>query len=118
MDHIRERGKFGEGASSFYIAQVISAIEYLHSFDIVYRDLKPENILLDRVGNVKMADFGLAKENVNPINPAMSFCGSPVYLAPELLLKKGAEKSADIYGIGAMLYEFLVGRPPYVADNI
>ena len=118
MTHLGERNRFPEVVSRFYIAEIILAIEYLHSLDIVYRDLKPENILLDRAGHVRLADFGLAKENVNPLNPAMSFCGSPAYLAPELLSKKGSEKSADVYGIGAILYELLSGMPPFYSDNI
>lgn len=118
MTHLSEKGRFPESVARFYIAEIILAIEYLHSLDIVYRDLKPENILLDRAGHIRLADFGLAKENVNPINKAMSFCGSPAYLAPELLSKTGSEKSADVYGIGAILYEMLSGLPPFYSDNI
>lgn len=118
MDHLSERTRFAESVATFYIAETILALEYLHSLDIVYRDLKPENILVDRTGHIKLADFGLAKENVNPLNPAMSFCGSPAYLAPELLTKSGSEKSADVYGLGAILYEFLTGLPPFYSDNL
>lgn len=118
MTHLSERSRFAESVAKFYIAQTILAVEYLHSLDIVYRDLKPENILLDRAGHIRLADFGLAKENVNPLNPAMSFCGSPAYLAPEMLTKSGSEKSADVYGIGAILYELLTGLPPFYSDNI
>ena len=118
MTHLSERSRFAESVAKFYIAETILAVEYLHSLDIVYRDLKPENILLDRAGHIRLADFGLAKENVNPLNPAMSFCGSPAYLAPEMLSKSGSEKSADVYGIGAILYELLTGLPPFYSDNI
>ena len=118
MTHLGEKTRFPEAVCRFFIAEVILAIEYLHSLDIVYRDLKPENILLDRAGHIRLADFGLAKENVNPTNPAMSFCGSPAYLAPELLSKSGSEKSADVYGIGAILFELLSGMPPFYSDNI
>ncbi|CAG9311781.1 unnamed protein product [Blepharisma stoltei] len=118
MTHLSERSRFAESVARFYIAETILAVEYLHSLDIVYRDLKPENILIDRAGHIRLADFGLAKENVNPLNPAMSFCGSPAYLAPEMLSKTGSEKSADVYGIGAILYEFLTGMPPFYSDNI
>lgn len=118
MTHLSEKTRFPEAVSRLYIAEIILAIEYLHSLDIVYRDLKPENILIDRAGHIRLADFGLAKENVNPLNPAMSFCGSPAYLAPEMLSKTGSEKSADVYGIGAILYELLSGMPPFYSDNI
>ncbi|CAG9318283.1 unnamed protein product [Blepharisma stoltei] len=104
--------------SKFYIAEVILAIEYLHSLDIVYRDLKPQNLLLDSNGHIKLADFGLAKENVTEENPAMSFCGSPAYLPPEQIAGTGAWKPADIYCIGANLYELLTGQPPFYTENI
>ncbi|CAG9332010.1 unnamed protein product [Blepharisma stoltei] len=104
--------------SKFYIAETILAIEHLHSMDIVYRDLKPQNILVDEFGHIRLADFGLAKENVTESNPAMSFCGSPAYLPPELLAQTGAWKPADVYCIGANLYEMLVGQPPFYTENI
>lgn len=93
-------------------------MEYIHSLNIIYRDLKPENILIDKEGHAKLADFGLAKEGVNDKQNAKSFCGSPAYLAPEMLLNKGVGKAADIYQIGAVLYELLVGFPPYYTENI
>lgn len=118
LAHLQERLKFGESVCRFYCAEILLALEYLHSLDVVYRDLKPENILVDRAGHILMADFGLAKENVNSLNPAMSFCGSPAYLAPELLNKQGSEKSADVYSYGAILYEMLTGLPPFYSENI
>ena len=104
--------------ATFYIAEIILAIEHLHSLDIVYRDLKPSNILLDNFGHLRLADFGLAKENVTQENPAMSFCGSPAYLPPELLAQSGVWKPADIYCIGANLFEMLTGDPPFFNENI
>ena len=118
LAHLQERLKFGESVCRFYCAEILLALEYMHSLDVVYRDLKPENILLDRAGHILMADFGLAKENVNSMNPAMSFCGSPAYLAPELLNKQGSEKSADVYSYGAIMYEMLTGLPPFYSENI
>lgn len=93
-------------------------MEYLHSMDILYWDLKPENILVDEDGHAKMADFGLAKEGITDKKTARSFCGSPAYLAPEMLGTWGVGKSADVYQVGAVLYEFLVGLPPYYTENI
>ena len=80
--------------------------------------MKPENILVDHDGHCRLADFGLAKENIGEKDFAKSFCGSPAYLPPEMLHSKGVSKAADIYQIGAVLYEFLVGFPPYYTENI
>lgn len=118
LAHLQETVRLTENVCKFYCAEILLAIEYLHSLDIVYRDLKPENILLDHFGHVKMADFGLAKENVNSMNLAMSFCGSPAYLSPELVNKEGADKSADVYAFGALIYELLTGLPPFFSENI
>ena len=116
--HLNKRQIFDENEAKFFIAEVILAMEYIHSLNIIYRDLKPENILIDKYGHVKLADFGLAKEGVNDKQNAKSFCGSPAYLAPEMLQNKGVGKAADIYQIGAVLYELLVGFPPYYTENI
>lgn len=97
--------KLNENTSRFIIAQIILAIEYLHKNNILYRDLKPENILIAADGYVKLTDFGLSKQNCF----SMSFCGSPAYLSPEMLEKKGVGFSSDIYGIGCVLYEMVVG---------
>jgi len=80
--------------------------------------MKPENILVDAEGHIKLADFGLAKEGVKGRNAAKSFCGSPAYLAPEMLSDKGVGKPSDIYQMGAVLYEMLVGVPPFYTENI
>ena len=104
---------FEEEEAKFYIAELILAIEYLHKHDIIYRDLKPENILIDSEGHVKLADFGLAKENVSTNVPNKTFCGSPQYLSPEMLSKEGTTKASDIYGIGAILFELISGAPPF-----
>ena len=115
--HLTERGTFDEVEARHYMAETVLAIEYLHSQDIVYRDLKPENILLDRKGHVKLADFGLAKEGVLGSNTTKSFCGSPAYLAPEVVQQHGAGKPADVYGLGAILYEMVTGEPPFYSEN-
>jgi hypothetical protein len=115
---LKAKGKLSEAEARLYISETILAIEYLHNLKIVYRDLKPLNILLDHKGHVKLSDFGLAKANVSKENLAMSFCGSPAYLAPELLKMSGAHKPVDIYAIGVTLYELLTGTLPYTNDNL
>ena len=108
---------FEEDEAKFYIAELILAIEYLHKRDIIYRDLKPENILIDADGHIKLADFGLAKENVKNDIPNKTFCGSPQYLSPEMLSKEGTTKASDIYGIGAILFEMVTGSPPFYNED-
>jgi serine/threonine protein kinase len=116
--HLNKQQVFNEAEAKFFIAEIVLAIEYIHSLDVIYRDLKPENILIDAEGHCRLADFGLAKENIGEREFAKSFCGSPAYLPPEMLHSKGVGKAADIYQIGAVLYEFLVGFPPYYTENI
>jgi len=77
--------------------------------------LKPENIMIDKDGQLKLTDFGLATQNNDM---ARSFCGTPAYLSPEMVRRKGITKEADIYGIGTVLYEMLTGYPPYYSDKI
>ena len=108
---------FEENEAKFYIAELILAIEYLHNHNILYRDLKPENILIGSDGHIKLADFGLARENVKD-DVVKSFCGSPSYLSPEMVKKQGASKATDIYGIGAVLYELVSGTTPFYGDDI
>ena len=109
---------FEEDEARFYIAELILGIEHLHELDIIYRDLKPENILISADNHIKLADFGLAKEGVADVDSSKSFVGSPAYLAPEMLNRRGVGKSADIYGIGAVLYEMICGTPPFYSNNI
>lgn len=115
---LKQKTKLSEAETKLYMSETVLAIEYLHSLDIVYRDFKPLNILLDSNGHIKLSDFGLAKSNVSKDNPAMSFCGSPAYLAPELLKMSGAHKPVDIYAIGVTLYELLTGSLPFANENI
>jgi len=91
---------------------MLEGLEYLHDLDIVYRDIKPENILIDIDGHVKIADFGLSKI-IPKRQRSHSFCGSPEYMCPEILMGQGHDRLADIYCIGALLYELVVGFPPH-----
>lgn len=111
-----------EEIARFLIAELILAMRYMHSKGVIFRDLKPENILIDSQGHIRLADFGLAKYNEKAHGSkdfrADSFCGSPAYLAPEMLMKKGVKKSGDVYQVGVVLYEMLVGIPPFYHDNM
>ena len=112
--HLRKAGRFDQLTARFYIAQVIIFIEYMHSLDYIYRDLKPENLLLDRQGYVKITYFGFAKKVTFK---TYTLCGTPEYIAPEVLLNKGHGKGVDWWTLGILLYEMMVGRPPFVDDD-
>ncbi|KAF4689638.1 hypothetical protein FOZ60_001333 [Perkinsus olseni] len=111
--HLSRAQRFSENRCRFYASEILLAIEYLHKYDIVYRDLKPENVLLDAEGHVKLTDFGLSKEGIMDNSSAKSMCGTPEYLAPEILEKKGHGKAVDWYSLGALMYEMLTGLPPF-----
>ena len=115
---IDEKGFLTEQEALFVLWQMVWAIEYLHSQNIVYRDMKPENILVDSDNNWKLADFGLAKENVFDSKTKSSFWGSPAYLPPELIKNNITGKESDYYQLGIVLYEMLVGVPPFFNENM
>jgi len=98
----------------FFAAQVVSMFEYLHSKNIIYRDLKPENILIDEDGYLKLTDFGFAKYVESR---TYTLCGTPEYLAPEMLLNKGHGKPVDWWTFGILLYEMLAGIDPFSDDD-
>ena len=101
-----------------FIAEVILAIDLIHKRNIIYRDLKPNNILLDSSGHICICDFNLAKTDVPKDKRADSFCGSPMYLSPEMLSGKGVDYRCDIYGIGLLMYELVTGSPAFIANDI
>ncbi|XP_006903241.1 PREDICTED: cAMP-dependent protein kinase catalytic subunit PRKX [Elephantulus edwardii] len=114
FSYLRNRGHFSSPTGMFYSAEIVCAIEYLHSKDIVYRDLKPENILLDREGHVKLTDFGFAKKLVDR---TWTLCGTPEYLAPEVIQSKGHGRAVDWWALGILIFEMLAGFPPFFDDN-
>ncbi|KAH7421598.1 hypothetical protein KP509_13G065400 [Ceratopteris richardii] len=111
--YLRNMRSFDEDTARFYAAQVLVIFEYLHSMDIIYRDLKPENILLDDKGNIKLADFGFAKKIDRR---TYTLCGTPDYLAPEIILGKGHGKPVDWWAFGVLIYEMMAGCAPFY-DN-
>jgi len=111
--HLSRAGRFSEGRCRFYLAEILLAIEYLHKLAIIYRDLKPENVLLDAEGHVKLTDFGLSREGIMDNFSAKSMCGTPEYLAPEIIEKQGHGRAVDWYSLGALMYEMLTGLPPF-----
>ncbi|XP_017457623.1 cAMP-dependent protein kinase catalytic subunit PRKX isoform X1 [Rattus norvegicus] len=104
--YLRNRGRFSSVAAIFYATEIVCAIEYLHSKEIVYRDLKPENILLDREGHIKLTDFGFAKKLVDR---TWTLCGTPEYLAPEVIQSKGHGRAVDWWALGILIFEMLSG---------
>ena len=112
---LRSKGAFPVSQAKFYIAHIITIFEYLHSKNIVYRDLKPENILINKNGYLKLTDFGFAKILEN--EKTYTLCGTPEYLAPEIILNKGHGKAVDWWTLGILLYEMLVGIDPFSDDD-
>ncbi|KAM4636554.1 cGMP-dependent protein kinase 2-like [Discoglossus pictus] len=109
---LRDTGSFEEGTARFCIGCVLEAFDYLHNRGIVYRDLKPENLLLDSEGYVKMVDFGFAKK-IGAGKKTWTFCGTPEYVAPEIIMNRGHDFGADYWSLGILIYELLTGSPPF-----
>merc|ERR1712224_716753 len=114
--HLRRARKFSDEQSKFYSAQTAAAFEHIHSKNIVHRDLKPENLLMCADGYEKLTDFGFAKV-VEPGSRTYTLCGTPEYIAPEVLLNKGHGKPVDWWTLGILIYEMIVGYPPFVDED-
>jgi len=116
--HLSQEKRFTEERTRFYSAQIVLGIEYLHNLGIVYRDLKPENILLSAKGNIIMTDFGLSKQGLQAANDkTATFCGTPEYLAPEIIKGEDYTKAIDWWSVGTIIFEMLTGLPPFYTDD-
>lgn len=120
--HLKKFRTFPEDMVRFFAAELVAALSALHELGIVYRDLKPENVLLDETGHVRITDFGLSKDEVDNDHAATTFCGTPEYLAPEMLLNRksraGYGKAVDWWSLGTLMYEMLTGWPPFYDKNL
>ncbi|NP_001037051.1 protein kinase, cGMP-dependent, type I [Bombyx mori] len=113
---LRDRGQFDDATTRFYTACVVEAFHYLHSRNIIYRDLKPENLLLDSKGYVKLVDFGFSKK-LQASRKTWTFCGTPEYVAPEVIMNRGHDISADYWSLGVLMFELLTGSPPFTGSD-
>lgn len=117
MFQIQRARRFDEARARFYAAEVILALMFLHNHSIVYRDLKLDNILLDAEGHCKLADFGMCKEGMEPGKTTSTFCGTPDYIAPEILAELDYGFSVDWWALGVLMYEMMAGAPPFEGDT-
>lgn len=117
MFQIQRSRKFDENRARFYSAEVILALIFLHKNGIIYRDLKLDNILLDSEGHCKIADFGMCKEGMFDGKLTSTFCGTPDYIAPEILQELDYGFGVDWWALGVLMYEMMAGQPPFEADN-
>lgn len=115
---LKKESRFNEKVAAQYLRECISAVQYLHSLDppIIHRDIKPENILLDSNGVVKLADFGWSNEYDDEAQ-RLTYCGTPEYLAPEMIKQTGHDRMLDVWNLGVLLFELLTGAPPFEGAN-
>ena len=118
---IKKHRKFSESRAKLYLAECCLAIKAMHDKNVIHRDLKPENILLDQDGHVKIVDYGLAKGGITGAGEeggTKTFCGTPEYVAPELVENRGHGKAVDWWALGVILYELLYGLPTFYDKNV
>ncbi|KAK6737393.1 hypothetical protein RB195_019849 [Necator americanus] len=113
MFHMQRQRKLPEDHARFYSSEIILALHFLHSRGIIYRDLKLDNVLIDAEGHVKLTDYGMCKENIGPGDVTSTFCGTPNYIAPEILRGEDYGFSVDWWALGVLMYEMMAGRSPF-----
>lgn len=119
MDLLKKRKRLTEPESAFYMLQLIEALKYMHGLRVIHRDLKLGNLLLDNDMNVKICDFGLATTLAFDGERKKTICGTPNYIAPEILEgKTGHSYEVDIWSLGVILYTFVFGKPPYETADV
>ncbi|EAY12892.1 AGC family protein kinase [Trichomonas vaginalis G3] len=118
FSRLKEEQKFSENRARLYAAEIALGLGHLHSLGFVYRDLKPENILVDENGHLKITDFGLAKGKMGTNTTTSTFCGTPEYIAPEILQQFPYTKAVDWWSFGILLFEMLTGLPPFYDENM
>jgi serine/threonine protein kinase len=114
FSHLRKEGRLPNDHSRFYAGEIVLAFDYLHQQFIIYRDLKPENLLIDSDGHIKVTDFGFAKKVEDR---TWTLCGTPEYLAPEIIQSKGHGRAVDWWALGVLIFEMLAGYPPFYDEN-
>jgi len=114
--HLRRANFYPQPTAQFYAAQIVLVLEYLHSLQIAYRDLKPENLLLGKNGYIRVVDFGFAK-HIPKGTRSYTMCGTPEYLAPEIIITHGHGLEVDWWALGIFMYEMLIGSTPFYHDN-
>ncbi|XP_059379011.1 protein kinase C zeta type-like isoform X5 [Carassius carassius] len=119
MFHMQRQRKLPEEHARFYAAEICIALNFLHEKGIIYRDLKLDNVLLDQDGHIKITDYGMCKEGIRPGDTTSTFCGTPNYIAPEILRGEDYGFSVDWWALGVLMFEMMAGRSPFdiITDN-